>query len=263
MFLLNDNSKYLILKQNLIKDLENELNKNNHEYIDINMKKNDLNNMFFISKFINNLSNSWYSTNSIYIFLIIPIILTIIIFFKHFIWLSPIGIVIPLFITLMFLKIWFLLTLILIFFYICLNLFLSLIVSRYNLLYAPKMVFLISINIISFILLLNVWFSLNLISLNLSDVLYFIVFIIISEKMINILISKDLLEYKDSFIYTILISIFCYLVLNLNYVKVLTLSFPEIIIILVPINFLIWIFSWLRITEYFRFKEIIKSIEEE
>jgi hypothetical protein len=29
------------------------------------------------------------------------------------------------------------------------------------------------------------------------------------------------------------------------------------------LNFLIWKFSWLRVTEYFRFREIIQSVEEE
>jgi hypothetical protein len=32
---------------------------------------------------------------------------------------------------------------------------------------------------------------------------------------------------------------------------------------LIPTIFLMGRFTWLRITEYFRFKEIIKSVEEE
>lgn len=262
IFLLNESSKYLLLKQNLIWDLESELSKNKHDFINVNLTNNDVSNIFFISKFINNLSNLWYSTNSIYIFLIIPIILTLIIFFKHFIWLSPIWIVIPLFITLLFFKLWFVVSLFLIIFYVSLNLFLSIITDRYNLLYSPKIVFLISINIITFILFLNIWYSFWIVWLNASDILYFIIFIILSEKMINIITSKDLLEYKESFFYTLLISIICFLILSIDYIKILTLSYPEIILFLIPINFLIWKFTWLRVTEYFRFKEIINSIEE-
>lgn len=262
IILINENSKYLVLKQNLINELKINLIQNKYDFVDINLKDSKVNNFFFISKFINNLSNLWYTTNSIYIFLIIPIILTIIIFFKHFIWISPIWLVIPLFITLLFFKIWFFVWLSLVFFYICLNLLLSIIINKYNLLYAPKMAFLININIVFFILFINIWYSLNLIILNLSDILYFIIFIVISEKMINIIISKDLLEYKGAFIYTIIISIFCYFILNINAVKIIMLAYPEMIIGLIPLNFLIWKFSWLRITEYFRFKELIKSIEE-
>lgn len=262
LIILNENSKYLILKQNLIADLEKELSENKHDFIDVNLTNNDVNNFFFVSKFINNLSNLWYSTNSIYMFLIIPFVLTAVIFFKHFIWISPIWIAIPLFITLLFFKLWVFVTLFLIIFYVSLNLFLSMITDRYNLLYAPKMVFLITINIITFVLFINIWYWFWIIWLNASDMLYFIIFILLSEKMINIIISKDLLEYKESFFYTILISLFCFWILSINAIKIITLSYPEIILWLIPINFLIWKFSWLRVTEYFRFKEIIKSIEE-
>lgn len=262
IILLNENAKYIILNQNLIDDLKWELTKNKYNFIDVNLQQNKVNTILFISKFINNLSNLGYTTTNIYFFLIIPIILTIIIFFKHFVWLSPIWLVIPLFITLLFFKIGFVIGMILVFFYLCLNLLLSIVVNRYNLLYAPKMAFLLNINIVFFILFINIWYDLHLIVLNLSDVLYFIIFIIMSEKMINILISKDISEYKEAFIYTLFISIFSFFLLNINMVKIIMLAYPEIILILIPINFLIWKFSGLRITEYFRFKEIIKSIEE-
>lgn len=80
--------------------------------------------------------------------------------------------------------------------------------------------------------------------------------------MISIITSKDLLEYKESFFYTLLIGLFCYVILNINAIKVILLSYPELILLLIPINFFIGKFTGLRITEYFRFKEIIKSVEE-
>jgi hypothetical protein len=262
IILLNESSKYLILKENKISNLFSEIINNQHDFIDVNLSQSDVKNIFFLSKFINNLSNIWYSTNSIYIFLIIPIILTIVIFFKHFIWLSPIWIIIPLFVSILFLKFWLFFGLWLIVFFVIVNLLLSLITDRYNLLYAPRMVFLITINIIVFIGMMNILYGLKIISLNISDILYFIIFILLSEKMINIMISKDLLEYKESFLYTLLIWVFCYVIFNTNSLKVVLLSYPELILFLIPMNFLIGKFSGLRVTEYFRFKEIIKSVEE-
>ncbi|MBW7954208.1 hypothetical protein H3C61_00110 [Candidatus Gracilibacteria bacterium] len=261
--LLNENSKYMILKQDKIENLIKELEKNNYNFLDINLKETTVSNTLFISKFINNLSNKGYSTNNIYLFLIIPIILIIIISFKHFIGLSPIGIIIPLFITLLFFKLGIYSTLFFIFFYVILNIILSVITDRYNLLYAPKISFLLGINLISFILFINIISSFNLISLNFFDTLYFIIFILLSDKMINIITSKDLLEYKESFFYTLLIALFSYMILNINTIKIILLSYPEIILLTIPISFLIGKFTGLRVTEYFRFKEIIKSVEEE
>lgn len=262
LILLNERSKFLILTQNIINNFIDDLTLNQHDFIDVNLTQDKVWNLYFISKFINILSNLWYSTNSIYIFLIIPIILTIISFFKHFVWLSPIWSIIPLFITILFFKLWLYLTLWLIFFYLILNLLLSIITNRYNLLYTPKINFILIINLVFFIILLNISYSLNIFPLNLTDILYFVIFILISEKFINIIISKDILEYKNNFLYTLVISLFCFWILEINTIKILILAYPEIIILLIPINFLIWRFTWLRITEYFRFREIIKNIEE-
>lgn len=261
--LLNEEWKYLILKQNQITELKKELEKNQHQFVNIDLQEKGISNALFISNFVNNLSNLWYTTNNIYIFLIIPFILAGISFFRHFIGFSPIWVVIPLFITLLFFKLWFFATLALIFIYLIFNLGISLIVDRYNLLYTPKISFILTLNIVFFIILFNVASSLEIVVLNLTDILYFIVFIIISEKFINIIISKDLSEYKSPFFYTILISSVCFWLLNISEIKLLILAYPEIIMALVPINFLMGRFTWLRVTEYFRFKEIIKSVEEE
>lgn len=262
IILVNESSKYLILKENAITDLIEELKNNNYEYVDVNLVNSWINKWLFISNFVNNLSNEWYSTNSIYIFLIIPIILLIITFFKHFIWLSPIWIVIPLFVTILFFKLWFFLTLLLIFLYLVTNFSISVITNRYNLLYIPKITFILTINIILFIIFINILHSFSLIHLDLNDTLYFIMFIIISEKVINILLSKDLVEYKEPFFYTLLISTFCYVLLNLWFLKILIIAYPEFLLFLIPINFIMWRFTWLRVTEYLRFKEVIKNIEE-
>ena len=53
------------------------------------------------------------------------------------------------------------------------------------------------LNIICFIILLNLSYYFKIISLDLNDIMYFVVFIIICERFINILVSKDISEYKQ------------------------------------------------------------------
>lgn len=262
ILLTHENSKFLILKENLISLLEKKLQENNYEYININLNLKKVNEFFIISKFINNLSNAWYSTNNIYLFLLIPLILTAIVFSKHFIWFSTIWIMVPLFITLMFLKLWYFISLFLIITFILINLVLSIFVERNNLLYWPKMTFSLIINLILFIIILNLWILFNMINLDLNDIMFFIMFIVVCERFINILISKDISEYKMPFLYSLLVSSTCFLIFNQSQVQLIILSFPELLLTLIPINFLIWKFTWLRVTEYFRFKEIIKTVEE-
>ena len=97
----------------------------------------------------------------------------------------------------------------------------------------------LTLNIIFFIIVFNLFSYYNIFPLDLSDILYFIVFIIISEKFINIIISKDLLEYKTPFIYTLVIASLCYFILNIDAIKLLTLAYPELILGLIPLNFLL------------------------
>jgi hypothetical protein len=143
----------------------------------------------------------------------------------------------------MFFKIGYLTTLGLIFIYIVINLILSIIIDRYNLLYTPKISFLLTLNIVLLILILNILYSFNIIPIDLNDILYFVVFIVISEKLINILVSKDLSEYKSAFFYTILISSICFAILNLSAIKLLILSYPELILLLIPTIFLMGRFT--------------------
>lgn len=262
LILVNENSKFFILKYESIEELIKELWDNKFDFIDISIPNSWISNFFFISKFINNLSNLWYSTDTIYIFLLIPILFTIVSFFKHFIWISPIWLVIPVFLVELFFKLWIIETIVLLFVFTWINLLLSIFLDRHNLLYTPKISLVLAINVILFVLFFNIWYSYSIINLNLNDVIYFIMFIIISERFINIMLSKDIWEYKTPFFYTILIWLFCYAILNLSPIRIFLLSFPELLLLLIPLNFIIWKFTWLRVTEYFRFREVIKNIEE-
>jgi hypothetical protein len=92
--------------------------------------------------------------------------------------------------------------------------------------------------------------------------MFFIFFILISEKLITVIISKEFWEYKANLWNTLIFAFTSYLIFSLIFIKTILLSYPELIILLVPLLFMIWKFTGLRVTEYFRFREVIKSIEE-
>lgn len=262
ILLLPETSKSQIwLYPSDIKKLENNLKKKEYEYININ-KDSKISEFYFISKFINSLSNNWISNNYIYLIILIPFLFTWISIFKHLVWLSPIWIIIPIWLTLLLFQIWLIPTSIILISIILINLLLWKITNKYTLLYTPKISFIIIINLVLIMLLLDVLFMYNLININITDTLFIILFIIISERFISVVLSKEFSEYKFNLLNTILFSLITYWFLNISYIQTIILAYPEMILILIPINFIIWKFTWLRITEYFRFKEVIKSIEE-
>ncbi len=260
--LIDESSKYEILKQALdIKLLKKEMSKNNYEYVEINSKE-EINPFLFVSKFINNLSNNWFSTVDIYIILIIPFLLVWVIVFKHLIWLSTTWLIIPTLLTLLFIKLSFVPTMIITSTFLFTNLLISKLISKYKLHYSPRIVLVTIINIIIIIITINILIRNNMLSLSINDIMFIIFFIVISEKVMNLIVSKDLFEYRDTIINTIIFSILAYMFFSLGIIKTFILSYPEIIIFLTPIAFVIWRFTGLRVTEYFRFRDVIKSIEE-
>jgi len=260
--LLDESSKYEVLKQPTdINILENDLIKNNYEYINLS-NRSKISEVLFISKFINNLSNSGFSVNNIYLILIIPFLLLGVSIFKHLIGLTPTWVLIPVTITLLFLKLWIVPTFLLIVIFFITNIILSKVITKYSLHYTPKITMLTIINIIVFIITINAFLVYNLVSININDIMFIIFFILISEKLVNIISSKEFWEYKATLINTLLFSIIALIIFKLNFVKTFILAYPEIILLLIPVSFIIWRFTWLRVTEYFRFKEVIKSIEE-
>lgn len=262
IILINESSKSQIITQaEKIDDLEKDLLKNKYFYLKIN-KDEQINNYLFLWQFINNLSSKWINTSEIYLIIIIPFLFTIISFMKHFIWLSPIWIIVPISITLLFFRVWLLDWWIFLTHLVITNIILSKLMWRYNLLYTPKLSFVLIINFISFVFLINFMYSYNLLEINSNDLIYIFLLIIISERLINLLLSKEIFDNALNFLNTLVFSILTFFIFSFDIIKILILAYPEIIILLIPINFMIWRFTWLRITEYFRFREIIKNIEE-
>ncbi len=262
ILLLDEASKYEILKQaTWVDKLENEIKNNNYKYINLTETKT-INKFLFISNFVNYLSNQWYSTKNIYLIILIPFLLVWVSIFKHLLGLTPIWVLIPTAITIAMLKFWIIATLILLIVFLITNLSLSKFINRYKLHYTPKITMLTIINIIVFIVTLSVLSNYSLIKIDINDIMFFIFFILISEKLITVILSKEFNEYKINLINTIIFAFVSYVFFSINIVKTILLSYPELILILIPISFMIWKFTWLRVTEYFRFREVIKSIEE-
>jgi len=264
IILINQIAKFQIhWSPDSIVKLEQNLSNNGFEYINLNIEKSWIHPAMFISKFINNLSNAWYTSEWIYFIILIPFLFTLLVVIKHLVGLSPIGILVPIGLTLMIFKIWILWSLIFFIAFIWLNVVLARIMNTQTLLYTPKISFLLIINIIFAILLINLFTAYWVINLSLWNSLFIMIYIIILEKLVNVILSKEFNEYRPALMNSIFIGLLGYIIFSSETITSFILSYPEIIFALIPLNFFIWKFSWLRVTEYFRFREVIKTVEEE
>lgn len=261
-FIVDESSKTQILKNpQEINKLLNQIWENWYEYT-LLTDVNPIESYFFISRFISKLSNNWVILSDIYIILLLPIFLTIVWVAKHFIGLSTLGSIIPVFIGLLYIKLWVAFTLWLIVFLLIVNISISKLISKYTLLYTPKVTFITIINFLVFMWVFLVCDDLDLININLNNIIYIILFFVVAEKFITIVASKEFREYKKSFSWTIIVSFICFWLFNFTSFLIFLTAYPELLIILIPFNFILWRFTGLRITEYFRFREIVRTMEE-
>lgn len=261
-FIIDEALRLQILKNpQSIDTLKNEVEINNYSYTTI-AKQQQIAPYFFISSFINNLSNTGVKLTDIYIILLLPIFLTLVWVSKHIIGISTLGTIIPVFMSLLYIELGIPFTLGLLGLLVIVNVWIAKIISKYTLLYTPKVTFITILNLLIFMLIYQwVWYF-EILQMDLHNILYVVLFFIIAEKLITIITSKEFREYKKSISGTIIISLLWYLLYNIETFLVFLTAYPEILIILVPFNFILGRFTGLRITEYLRFREVIKNIEE-
>jgi len=264
LIITNEQSRFKITSDstklnNVVKNLEESM----FDYRDVDLKWKWISNFLFISKFVNSFSNKWFDTDSIYIILLIPFMLAFISFFKHLVGLSTMWVIPPMFLMILSIKLWFFISFWFFIALVVLNLLILKFSGRFNMLYTPKVSILISSNLILFIMILWLLLDWNLITLNITDSLYLLLFVVISERFLSIIVSKEFSSYRRALLNTFIVGILGYWLFSLPGFKTFILAYPEIMIIMLPVLFMIWRFTWLRITEYFRFREVIKTIEEE
>lgn len=94
------------------------------------------------------------------------------------------------------------------------------------------------------------------------DIFSLILIASISERFTNLLASKHTQAAITLSLQTIVLGIICFLVINSESTQLFFLRYPWIILLSFPINYLIGRFTGLRITEFFRFKELIQKDPE-
>ncbi len=261
-FIIDDSLRLQVLKSpQSIEKLEKELEKNSYSYTPISGWET-IAPYFFASRFVNMLSNMGISNSDIYIILLLPLFLSVVGFSKHMIGLSSLWSVIPVFMTLLFIKMGILFTLSFIWFLLIFNIIISWFISKYTLLYTPKVACITILNLLAFMIFYQYSQYFTFIHIPLDNVLYVVIFLMLAEKMITIITSKEFREYKKSIWGSVIISILCYMMYNFDSLRVFLMAYPETLLIFVPLNFFLGRFTWLRVTEYLRFKEIVKNIEE-
>ncbi len=129
---------------------------------------------------------------------------------------------------------------------------------QFRLLYLPRVATVISVVALSTLLLLMIGGAFNRTGLASVSIFPILIMITLVEKFVAVQIEKGSKSATILSLETLIISIFCYSIASWGFLIESVQSYPWIVFIAIGITILLGKWTGLRISEYFRFKEIIK-----
>jgi hypothetical protein len=223
----------------------------------------DLTPFNFLSYSINYMVNKGVSLNMITLILIFPIIATLIVFIRQVVGIKSFGIYTPAIITLAFLALGLKVGLMIFIVIVLTGTLIRHFLRRFRFFYFPKMGLVLTGVSFALLGILGVAAYLEKTSIiAVSSFFPMLLMIIMVEKFISVQIEKGYFTAITLSIETLMLSVFGYYVLSWDYLRTLVVNYPEIIILTIIINVVIGRWTGLRLFEYFRFRELLRYIEE-
>lgn len=198
---------------------------------------------------------------TITLILMLPIIATFIAFLRQVVGIKAFGIYTPLIITFAFLATNGLRYGVAIFFAVILTgMVMRFAMKPFRLLYLPRVA--IMLTVVSLIILVMLVFGGNMRRTGLASVSIFPILIMITlvEKFVAVQIEKGNKTALILAFETLIISIFGFYIASWKDLIEILLVHPWIILVTVPINIVLGRWTGLRVSEYIRFKDIIKKL---
>lgn len=199
---------------------------------------------------------------TIILLLMLPLVATIIAFSRQVIGIKGFGIYTPLIISFAFLATGLKYGLVLFIAIILVGTLMRLLAKQFHLLYLPRMAIVltgVAVAVLA-IFLTGAYFDRH--GLIKSSIFVILIMIGLVEKFITAQIERGAKQAIVLTSETLILSIICYWIISWSWLQDLVLNYPlGIILGSIIINIFLGRWTGLRLSEYFRFREVIKSIE--
>ncbi|MDD3190633.1 MAG: 7TM domain-containing protein [Candidatus Pacebacteria bacterium] len=207
--------------------------------------------------------NQHVDLNTVYLLLALPFIATLIAAFRQVVGVKSFGIYAPLVLTFAFwatdLK--YGLTIFAVIFVT--GTAVRYILKKMRLLYMPRMAIVLTVISIAILALLAIGGHYRRFGLSSTSILPILIMITLIEKFISAQVEKGLRTATFLSVETLLISVVGYYILIWDVFYDFVLAHPFYIVVLLVINLLLGKWSGLRLSEYLRFRKVIKNVEND
>lgn len=212
----------------------------------------------FLSFGINYLINHGVPINSIILILMLPVIATLLAFARQVIGIKAFGLVTPAMTALSFLAMGLQYGLIVFFAILLAGTAIRLILRRLRLLYLPRMALVLTSVSLSLLLLLGVSAATNGSTILTFSIFPALILTLLAEEFIAAQFKRGLRAAMTITAWTLLLAIICYVIVSSELFRTLVLSYPEIVLLAIPINIALGRWGGLRLTEYIRFRTLLQ-----
>jgi len=202
-------------------------------------------------------------SNSLKLILMLPIIVTMVAFFKQVVGFETLGVYTPSIITLSFIALGLDFGLFILFVILLFGTLSRIVLKKYRLLYIPRMAIVLTIVSITILVMLLMGAYLDVSQLVAISIFPMLMMSTLVEKFVGIQTGKGLKSAFMIICESVLVSIMCYFVVEWTFLKTLMLGHPELIFLFLAANVVLGRWTGLRLMEYVRFREIFRYSEEE
>lgn len=215
----------------------------------------------FMSFGINYLVNKGIPLNSITLILMLPVIATILSFSRQVIGMKAFGIVTPALTTLSFLVLGLQYGLIIFSAILASGTITRLAMRRFHLLYLPRMALVLTGASIAILLVFGLAAATDNTALASFSIFPILILALLAEEFIALQFKAGARSALTVTAWTLALSIGCYFIVSWQLLRTLFVSYPEIVLLTIPGNILLGRWTGLRLTEYIRFRRLLRYIQ--
>ncbi|HSW97531.1 MAG TPA: 7TM domain-containing protein [Candidatus Saccharimonadales bacterium] len=197
-------------------------------------------------------------TNTIVLILLLPLLATIVVAFRYLVGLSGIGLLVPIALSITLLATDVTPGFIMLAAIIVASLVSRFFLKRFPIMQMPKVA--LSMLMVSIFLLLALTISsiYGIIDVRNLSIFPILLFILLSDRIVTIFLEREFIETIQTTIITLFLAILGFLLLTWEQLRIITLVYPEWILLLIPINIMIGRYFGLRMTEYIKFQPVLR-----
>lgn len=202
------------------------------------------------------------ASQTVILLLLLPIIATILSFLKQVVGLTTFGLYTPSIIALSFLSLGWMVGLAFLLVIVAVSYGMRMLMRRWRILYVPKMAIILIAVSFGVLVLIAIGASLSIV-LAPDTIFILLIMSTLSESLLATKIEEGWQSAMQGIAETIIAALLCVLVVQWSALQSFVLAYPEAVLLTIIINVCIGRYTGLRLSEYFRFREIFTHLQEE